>query len=166
MSARRRFTATELRDAYAKGERDFNRAILERGADLRCADLRCAYLSGADLRGADLSGADLSGAPLNEELPKIKLLGPVAQAERLAYLMEECAEVIQICGKILRHGYESCDPTAERKIANRHLLERELSHVRGAEALMSDSGDVDADRIGWHYSHGVSDYLHHQDEEL
>lgn len=30
-----------------------------------------------------------------------------AEAERLAMLAEECAEVIHVVGKILRHGYES-----------------------------------------------------------
>lgn len=30
-----------------------------------------------------------------------------AEAERLAMLSEECGEVIQVIGKILRHGYDS-----------------------------------------------------------
>ncbi len=33
-----------------------------------------------------------------------------AEAERLAMLAEEAAEVIQIVGKILRHGYASYHP--------------------------------------------------------
>lgn len=33
-----------------------------------------------------------------------------AEAERLAMLSEECGEVIQIIGKILRHGYDSYHP--------------------------------------------------------
>jgi hypothetical protein len=32
-----------------------------------------------------------------------------AEAERLALLAEECGEVVQVIGKILRHGYESYD---------------------------------------------------------
>ena len=54
-------TRDELLKRYAAGERNFH-----------CADLR-----GADLSGADLRSAYLSGDPDNEELPKIKLLGPV-----------------------------------------------------------------------------------------
>lgn len=34
-----------------------------------------------------------------------------AEAECLAILIEECAEVQQIACKILRHGYDSCNPT-------------------------------------------------------
>lgn len=48
-----------------------------------------------------------------------------AQAERLAMLAEECGEVIQIVGKILRHGYDSCHPK-NPKVTNRELLGREL----------------------------------------
>ncbi len=53
-----------------------------------------------------------------------------AQAERLAMLAEECAEVIQIVGKILRHGYESHHPD-DPKTTNLHLLIKELSDVNG-----------------------------------
>lgn len=34
-----------------------------------------------------------------------------AEAERLAMLAEECAELIHVIGKTLRHGYESTHPT-------------------------------------------------------
>lgn len=40
--------------------------------------------------------------------PHFNALTP-AQAERLAMLAEECAEVIHVVGKILRHGYTSQD---------------------------------------------------------
>lgn len=52
-----------------------------------------------------------------------------AETERLAYLMEECAEVIQIIGKIQRHGYNSYNPFDEKKLDNRALLNMELSDV-------------------------------------
>ena len=42
-----------------------------------------------------------------------------AQAERLAYLLEECAEVIKAGTKILRHGYASYDPTNKNHPGNR-----------------------------------------------
>lgn len=46
-----------------------------------------------------------------------------AEAERLALLAEECGEVIQAIGKILRHGYESRHPDGGP--TNREALERE-----------------------------------------
>ena len=51
-----------------------------------------------------------------------------AQAERLAMLAEECAEVIQVVGKILRHGYDSYHPE-NRTFSNRDLLHQELTDL-------------------------------------
>ena len=51
-----------------------------------------------------------------------------AQAERLAMLIEECGEVIQIAGKILRHGYNSYHPERPH-ITNRELLQQELTDL-------------------------------------
>ncbi len=66
-----------------------------------------------------------------------------AEGERLALLLEECSEVIQVCGKILRHGYESHDPTsASVSPSNRELLEAELGHVRHAVDRMTLAQDV------------------------
>lgn len=65
-----------------------------------------------------------------------------AQAERIALLMEECAEVVQICGKILRHGMESCHPDDAKKTTNRRLLEKEVGHVMFASQLMCKNGDL------------------------
>lgn len=48
-----------------------------------------------------------------------------AQAERLAMLAEEAAEIIQCCTKILRHGYNSHHPDRPGK-TNRKELETEL----------------------------------------
>lgn len=60
-----------------------------------------------------------------------------AEAERLAMLLEELGEVQQIIGKILRHGYESRDPTKDDSPTNRALLERELGDVSAIVELMS-----------------------------
>lgn len=104
-----------------------------------------------------------------------------AEAERLAYLSEECAEVIQIIGKILRHGYESRDPTKavptfddnrggqtgyrNTSPTNRATLERELGDVQRAVAMLCVSGDLNAARIGEIVAKGApSKYMHHQDE--
>lgn len=45
--------------------------------------------------------------------------------ERLVILAEECGEVVQAIGKILRHGYES----AYNGETNRQALERELGDL-------------------------------------
>ena len=65
-----------------------------------------------------------------------------AEAERLAILAEECAEVIQVIGKILRHGYESRHPDDLCNTSNRILLERELGDVNAATLFMDEKGDV------------------------
>lgn len=70
-----------------------------------------------------------------------------AEAERLANLMEECAEVIKTCGKILRHGYESVDPTGVEEGTNREQLQRELGDVSGWVEAMDAERDVDMDVI-------------------
>jgi hypothetical protein len=51
-----------------------------------------------------------------------------AEAERLAMLAEECAEVIQVIGKILRHGYDSYHPD-NSTVSNRDLLAKEATQV-------------------------------------
>ncbi len=70
-----------------------------------------------------------------------------AQIERLALLMEECAEVQQIIGKILRHGYNSHSPFDEFKLDNRLLLCKELGHLLLAANIMIDKQDVDSQLI-------------------
>ena len=63
-----------------------------------------------------------------------------AEAERLAMLAEECAEVIQAAGKILRNGYGSCHPDHPR-VTNRALLGREVTDLLAVLYLME--GDFD-----------------------
>ena len=87
-----------------------------------------------------------------------------AEHERLALLMEECAEVIQIVGKIMRHGYESCHPDGGP--TNRQLLEKELGHVYAAMGMMKDSADIIMLPIREHAAEKrlkVRQYLHHQE---
>jgi NTP pyrophosphatase (non-canonical NTP hydrolase) len=59
-----------------------------------------------------------------------------AEAERLAMLAEECGEVIQVIGKILRHGYDSYHP-ANPRVTNRDLLAKELRDVNAVLHAMS-----------------------------
>ena len=70
----------------------------------------------------------LADAHFNELTP--------AQAERLAILMEECGEVVQIIGKILRHGYDSCSPFGASQETNRQALVRELFDIKAAAMLI------------------------------
>jgi len=86
--------------------------------------------------------------------------------ERLALLMEECGEVQQIIGKILRHGYESCHPDDKRKRTNRMLLEKELGHVEFAIRFMDENEDIDIDQITNFMklkNMMIGQYLHHQE---
>lgn len=85
-----------------------------------------------------------------------------AEHERLSYLMEECAEVIHIIGKIMRHGYNSYDPTNSTRINNRKLLEKELADVNTAVKFMDKHKDISIKDIQeqtknpnfryWHYN--------------
>ncbi len=65
-----------------------------------------------------------------------------SEVERLAILSEECAEVIQIVGKILRHGYDSTHPNNKTGPCNREMLEEEIGHVSYACELMSEKLDI------------------------
>jgi len=99
-----------------------------------------------------------------------------AEAERLAYLIEELAEVQQIAGKILRHGYDSRDPTKatpanpslgtpERNTSptNRELLASELRDAFGAVERMRIAGDIDKGLTSCGNPDKGARYMHHQD---
>lgn len=85
------------------------------------------------------------------------------EAERLAMLAEECAEVIKAVGKILRHGYESKHP--QRDTTNRKELELECGDVLHRIKLLTASGDLDYDAVIAQLAHRstVNNYTHHQD---
>ena len=87
-----------------------------------------------------------------------------AEAERLAMLAEECGEVIQVIGKILRHGYDSFHP-ADHSVTNRDLLGRELTDLLAVAASLCRDGVPegslhDQDRA-WERK---LRYAHHQEE--
>lgn len=72
-----------------------------------------------------------------------------AEAERLAILSEECGEIIQIIGKILRHGFNSYNPLdAHAKtdtgegMSNRDNLCREIGDFDAICKRMLDNGDI------------------------
>lgn len=63
-----------------------------------------------------------------------------AEAERLAMLAEECGEVVQVVGKVLRHGYGSHHPDGGPD--NRVALRYEIEDLRAVIAAMDRAGDV------------------------
>lgn len=91
-----------------------------------------------------------------------------AEAERLAMLIEECSEVVHAAAKVLRHGYDSFDPTDESKGDNRRMLGLELGDLDAIIGLMQTAGDFRAGLI----SQGarkkllsLQRYAHHQPAE-
>ncbi len=90
-----------------------------------------------------------------------------AEAERLALLAEECGEVVQVIGKILRHGYESHHPDNPIE-SNRHLLHNELGDLKYVVSRMIAEGDLVRSVIeeaAEYKAERVEQYLHHQKPE-
>lgn len=90
-----------------------------------------------------------------------------AQAERLAILAEECAEVIHMIGKTLRHGYEDSHPDYDN-ITNRKNLEKELGNVGYIIHEMIAKGDINETNISLsmiNKGETVKPFLHHQHED-
>lgn len=86
-----------------------------------------------------------------------------AEAERIALLMEECGEVIQACGKILRHGYDSM---YSDRTTNREQLEIEVADVQVFIDFMLNSGDISEQNLVTRTNKKLSvvnNYLHHND---
>jgi len=70
-----------------------------------------------------------------------------SQTELLAWLAEECGEVVQMVGKILRHGYESYHPARRDGPSNRQKLAEELGNLRLVQIMLIASGDLDVQLI-------------------
>lgn len=91
-----------------------------------------------------------------------------SEAERLELLIEEASEVIKAATKILRHGYESYDPTkaAVMRSTNRYDLIEELGDLMAVVTRMDDAGDIRLpavmDRRDYKLERGGK-YLHHQE---
>lgn len=66
------------------------------------------------------------------------------QRERLAMLIEEAGEIVQIGCKIMRHGYDSYHPR-EPSISNRELLDEELTDLLAIAKRMVGVGDIEGD---------------------
>lgn len=93
------------------------------------------------------------------------------EIEQLAILSEECGEVIQAVGKILRHGFDSHDPLDPDKVTNRDKLETELGDIDCVLTVMGESGSVNIDKVKtaavkkrprlFKYAHHLVDYKAH-----
>ncbi len=86
-----------------------------------------------------------------------------AQRERLAILIEECAEVQQIACKILRHGYNSRNPTVNDSPNNKQLLETEVGDLLFAIEWLSLK-DIDPTKVRYaaiDKKGKIKKYLHH-----
>lgn len=86
------------------------------------------------------------------------------QAERLALLAEECGELVQAIGKVLRHGYDSHDPTNPNHRGNRDDVAKECGDVCFAVCLLGDAGDISNSVRDYYFSEkekSVGKYLHH-----
>lgn len=90
-----------------------------------------------------------------------------AEAERLELLIEEASEVIKAATKILRHGYESYDPTqpAIMRRTNRADLMEELGDLQAVISRMAKAGEIHLptvmDRRDYKLERGGK-YLRHQ----
>ena len=86
-----------------------------------------------------------------------------AEQERLVILAEECAEVIHIISKILRHGYTSFNPDVEIGPNNRGLLEQELADLLLAYKQLDLHGDIDITNVSHQADRKArtNTYIHH-----
>ena len=87
-----------------------------------------------------------------------------AEYERLALLIEEAGEVLQVAGKIMRHGFDSYNPYDPELKYNRELLEVEMGDLLLVMYLMMGNKDVDElaifKRIATK-SNKINNWLHH-----
>lgn len=103
---------------------------------------------------------------LESEMEHFNELTP-SQVELLALLSEECGEVIQSVGKILRHGRDSKSPLVANGDTNIERLERELGHVLMAIELLENSGNIQMSQVAWSHNQKRQDiprWMHHQEQ--
>ena len=75
-----------------------------------------------------------------------KLTNP--EIERLACLLEECGEVLQVIGKIIRHGYEHSHPKYGDR-TNRENLALEIGDLEIAIERIKANNDIDEKILSW-----------------
>lgn len=69
-----------------------------------------------------------------------------AELERLALLGEECGEVIQVIGKVIRHGYTDSHPKYGNK-PTRQMLEQEIADLFVIIELMIIEDDINDNQL-------------------
>lgn len=92
------------------------------------------------------------------------------ELELLAIGSEECGEVVQIIGKILRHGLDSHHPDDVNKEHNSIHLIRELSHVVWISSkimsILEKRNNIDSTKMMIDFffekENKAKKYLHHQ----
>ena len=69
---------------------------------------------------------------------------PKTDLQKVAYLVEECGEVLAAAGKTLRWGLDSCNPELppEERETNRDWLRRELVDLERAIGLAREVLDA------------------------
>ncbi len=90
------------------------------------------------------------------------------ELERLALLVEEMGESLQIIGKILRHGMNSYNPIGDDRRTNRELLEKELGDVKHATDRLTEANDLDLSEILMNAEKkriSIRRWLHHQEDK-
>ena len=88
------------------------------------------------------------------------------EIERLGLLAEEAAEVIQVVGKILRHGWDSTKPSDPNGPTNRENLVTELVDLSTIIGLCEGCGDFNIsgviNEMGAKKIEKLKRYTHHQ----
>jgi len=92
-----------------------------------------------------------------------------AEAERLAMLAEECGEVVQAIGKILRHGWETAwrDKNDDLQTSNNRAdLLNEVTDLLTTVHIMNLAKDIPPVVIGTTHIRRRLRYSHHQEDVL
>lgn len=173
MSTRHDMLSDAVCFAVGAGIREFNASSPP--TEVRFRDGVQVPATPAEQQTADQQWTQAIRHGLDKALPLMPLhfngLTP-AEAERLAVLIEEAAEVQQIACKILRHGYQSYNPDLivnQRehgpKFSNREMLEKEIGHFSAAVHRMLSAQDLIVERVGFHERRKKDtggQYMHHQ----
>jgi NTP pyrophosphatase (non-canonical NTP hydrolase) len=65
-----------------------------------------------------------------------------SKRERLIMMAEECGEVVQMIGKVLRHGPENYHPADVDRVTNISLFREEVVDILAIYDMLIESGDI------------------------
>lgn len=80
----------------------------------------------------------------NDTYPELQ---PIPFQYEIAILGEECGEVVQMVGKIMRFGIESYDPADKDRRTNHQLLHDEVGDILAAIEFATDRGFLDSETL-------------------